>query len=63
MDPPVDWDEVVSLDVRNWRGGSLSAIQCKLSLAAVVYHIWLQRNAIHHGYTPTSEEQILNAVS
>jgi hypothetical protein len=43
--------------------GSLSVILCKLSLAAVVYHIWLQRNAIHHGYsTPTSEEQILNAV-
>jgi hypothetical protein len=30
VDPTVDWDEVVSLGIRNWRGGSLSAILCKL---------------------------------
>jgi hypothetical protein len=40
----------------------LSVILCKLSLATVVYHIWLLRNAICHGCTPTSEKQILNAV-
>ncbi len=28
----------------------------------MVYHIWLYRNAICHGSTPSSEEQILNAV-
>jgi hypothetical protein len=32
VDPTVDWDEVVSLGIRNWRGGSLSAILCKLLL-------------------------------
>jgi hypothetical protein len=36
---------------------------CKLNLAAVVYHIWLQKNiAIRHGSTPSSEEQILNVI-
>jgi hypothetical protein len=59
VDPPVDWDEVVSLGLVAWVPFDL----CKLNLAAVVYHIWLQKNiAIRHGSTPSSEEQILNVI-
>jgi hypothetical protein len=54
---------VVSLGIRDWRSDSLSAILSKMSLAAVVYYIRLQRHAIHHGSTPRSENQILNAVN
>jgi hypothetical protein len=52
----------VSLGSRDWRGVSLSATLRELSSAAVVYHLWLQRNGIRHCNTPRSEDQILNAV-
>lgn len=42
---PVDWESVEIWGLN--------------MLAAVVYHIWQQRNALLHGNNPRSEEAIL----
>jgi hypothetical protein len=41
--PPVDWEEVIRWFVQDLQGTSLKANACRLSLAAVVYHLWWQR--------------------
>jgi hypothetical protein len=38
------------------KGKSLKTRLCKLSLGAVVYHIWIQRNNLIHGNVVCSEE-------
>jgi hypothetical protein len=35
---------------------------CKLCLGAAVYHLWQQRNALLHGKTPRTEEQIVSRI-
>jgi hypothetical protein len=35
---------------------------CKLSLGAVVYYLWKQRNVIKHGGAPSTEEHIVESV-
>jgi hypothetical protein len=60
--PPVDWEEVVQWFVKDLQGTSLKANACRLSLAAVVYHLWWQRNALMHGNTPRTEEAIVSQV-
>jgi hypothetical protein len=60
--PPIDWEEVVRLFVKDLQGTSLKANACRLSLAAVVYHLWRQRNALLHGNTPRTEEDIVSQV-
>jgi hypothetical protein len=35
---------------------------CKLSLAAIVYHLWRRRNDLLHGNPPRSEEALATEV-
>jgi hypothetical protein len=50
--------------VVNWfKGGlnnkSLKSVLCRLSLGAVVYHLWKQRNNLLHGNPARSEDTIV----
>lgn len=60
--PPVGWEEVIRWFVKDLQGTSLKANACRLSLPAVVYHLWWQRNAFLHGNTPRTEEAIVSQV-
>jgi hypothetical protein len=60
--PLVDWKEVIRWFVKDLQGTSLKANACRPSLAAVVYHLWWQRNALLHGNTPRTEEDIVSQV-
>jgi hypothetical protein len=53
---------VIRWFVKDLQGTSLKATACRLSLAAVVYHLWWQRNALLHGNTPRTEEDIVSQV-
>jgi len=54
--PVVDWDDVAMWCMMQLKGKSLKTRLCKLSLGAVVYHIWIQRNNLIHGNVVCSEE-------
>lgn len=60
--PHVDWEEVIRWFVKDLQGTSLKANACRLSLAAVVYYLWWQRNALLHGKIPRTEEDIVSQV-
>jgi hypothetical protein len=57
-DPPDDWDLVVQWSIEVMQGKSLKSSIYRLCLGAVVYHLWLQRNALLHGKNPKTEEVI-----
>ncbi|XP_062158862.1 uncharacterized protein LOC133866371 [Alnus glutinosa] len=59
---PVDWEEVIWWFIKDLQGTSLKANACRLSLAAVVYHLWWQKNALLHGNTPKTEEDIVSQI-
>jgi hypothetical protein len=62
QNPPVDWEDVVRWLVDDLQGKSLKATACRLSLAAVVYPLWRQRNDLLHGNIPRTEEAIVSQV-
>jgi hypothetical protein len=47
--PPSCWEEVMSLDSRNWKGNSQV-------LSSLVYNLWNSRNEIKHSGHPKTEE-------
>jgi uncharacterized membrane protein YhfC len=57
--PVVRWEQLMEWSISNLRVKSLKAILCKLSLAALVYHLWKQRNDLCFGNTPRMEELII----
>jgi len=59
LDPCVEWDDVIQWSISELKSGGLKSILCKLSISAVVYHLWKQRNHLKHGNTPKSEETII----
>jgi len=59
FDVPTNWDEVKDWGPKTLRGKSLKNCLGRLCFAAVVYHLWKQRNALLHGNNPRSEEDIL----
>jgi hypothetical protein len=61
-DPQDDWDLVVQWSIEIMPGKSLKSSIYRLYLGAVVYRLWLQRNALLHGKTPKTEEVILAQV-
>jgi hypothetical protein len=62
QNPPVDWEDVVRWFVDDLQGKSLKVTACRLSLAAVVYHLWPQRNDLLHGNIPRTKEAIVSQV-
>jgi hypothetical protein len=58
----VDWDDVVQWCAFQLRGDSLETRLCKLSLGAVIYHIWMTRNHLIHGSTPSTEESLISKI-
>jgi hypothetical protein len=59
LDPYVRWDQIMDWSIGNLRGKSMKATLCKLSLAALVYHLWKQRNNLCFANIPRTEELIL----
>jgi hypothetical protein len=59
---PSDWDEIVVWSVVGLKGNNMVSYVRKLCLGAAVYHLWLQRNAILHGKTPRTKEQIISRI-
>ncbi|XP_062167062.1 uncharacterized protein LOC133873362 [Alnus glutinosa] len=57
--PVVDWDDVAIWCMMQLKGKSLKTRLCKLSLGAVVYHIWIQRNNLIHGNVVYSKEGLI----
>lgn len=55
----VDWDDVAIWCTMQLKGKSLQTRLCKLSLGAVVYYIWIQRNNLIHGNVVCSEEGLI----
>lgn len=62
LDPSVDCANIMTFGLGNWRGNSLRPNLWKLTLSAVVYHLWLLRNALRHGKALRIEEHIMHAV-
>jgi len=60
--PPFDWDLVVVWSVAKLKGKSLKVCLAKLCLAACIYHLWRQRNALLHGNSPRTEEAIVGQI-
>lgn len=58
-DPKVEWDEVTVWCSSDLKGKNLHSTLCKLSLGAIVYHLWRQRNNLLHGNIPKTEESIV----
>jgi hypothetical protein len=58
----VEWAEVVSWTAGALKGKGPQASLCKLCLAAVVYHIWRQRNDLCHGNVPKTEEALVATI-
>jgi hypothetical protein len=53
------WDEVENWGPKVLRGKSLKTCLGRLCFAAVVYHLWKQRNDLLHKSNHRSEEDIL----
>jgi len=61
-EPLHNWVDVVQWSSVSLKGKGLWTILCKLALGASVYNIWRQRNALIHGNTPRTEEQIIEQI-
>jgi hypothetical protein len=57
-----EWDEVAIWSITTMKGSTLGSSVRKLCFGAAVYHLWLQRNALIHGKTPRTEEQIISRI-
>jgi hypothetical protein len=62
VDPPLEWNEVISWFKAMKSRNSLKIAICKLCLGAVVYHLWKRRNDILHGNPPLSEEDLVSQI-
>jgi hypothetical protein len=62
VDPPVDWNGVVSWFKAEKYRNSLKIAICKLCLGAAVYHLWRQRKDLLHGNSPQSEEAMVSQI-
>jgi hypothetical protein len=62
VNPPVLWDDVLSLGLQQWKKKTLLATLCRLTFGASIYHIWRTRNDIRHGGSPCTEEQLLQKI-
>jgi len=40
------WDEWIRWATVTWHGKCFANFSCKLSFAAIVYHVWQERNAM-----------------
>jgi hypothetical protein len=59
---PSDWNEIAVWSIVALKGNNMVSCVRKLCLGAVVYHLWLQRNAILHDKTPRTKEQIISKI-
>jgi hypothetical protein len=59
---PTSWNDVEIWGPKVLRGKSLQSCLGRLCFAAVVYHLWQQRNALLHSNNPRTEEAILAQV-
>lgn len=59
LDPCVEWDDVIQWSISGLKSGGLKSVLSKLSISAVVYHLWKQRNNLKHGNSPKLEEAII----
>jgi hypothetical protein len=57
-----EWENLISLGEKHWKGKNLSADCCRLGFSVVIYHIWAQRNAILQQGTARTEEQIVGII-
>jgi hypothetical protein len=57
--PPYEWDAIVESGIKDWKGGGLKAVLCKLVLSASVYNNWRERNNIKHGNQLLTEEKLV----
>jgi hypothetical protein len=53
------WEEVAEWSATHLKGEGLKTRLCKLSLGAVVYHLWLHWNNLIHGNKLISEEPLI----
>jgi hypothetical protein len=49
IDLKLEWEEVSACCSSELNGRSLVALLCKLSFAAIVYHLWRHINDLLHG--------------
>jgi hypothetical protein len=59
LNPPICWDDVVSLGLHEWKGKITKAYICRLVFNYSIYNIWRTRNALKHGNNPSIEEKLL----
>jgi hypothetical protein len=56
------WNIVAIWSLQYMKGKNVKAIAIKLYFAAATYNLWLHRNALLHGRSPKSEEQLLSKI-
>jgi hypothetical protein len=56
---PIEWEDIKSKGVKEWRGKNLKAVICKLAWGSVVYHLWRQRNDVKFGNSLISDTKDL----
>ncbi|KAL0294407.1 UNVERIFIED_CONTAM: hypothetical protein Sangu_3219400 [Sesamum angustifolium] len=60
--PYVDWKQGITWASKKWRGNHLVNAALRATLAALVYHIWAERNQRKFSATSSSAESISNRV-
>jgi hypothetical protein len=56
---PIEWEDIKSKGMKEWRGKNLKAVICKLAWGSVVYHLWRQRNDVKFGNSLISDTKDL----
>lgn len=62
VDPYVEWEDVIKWGIKELRDGGLKSNLCRLTIGAVVYHLWKLRNDLKPGNIPRSEEAIVKTI-
>jgi hypothetical protein len=62
-DPCLSWDWSIECGIKDLKGKGMRESLCQLSLGAVVYHLWLQRNNLKKGNQPRTEEEIVKSIT
>ncbi|KAL0310274.1 UNVERIFIED_CONTAM: hypothetical protein Scaly_2943700 [Sesamum calycinum] len=60
--PYLDWKQGITWASKKWRGNHLITAALRATLAALVYHIWAERNQRKFSATSSSAESISNKV-
>lgn len=62
LNPPISWNDVVSLGFQKWRSKTTKAYLCRLVFGSTIYNIWRNRNTLKHENNPWSQEKVLKQI-